>query len=104
MKFRLPAILLVLSCTLVAQQQKSVPARAPSQNAHETISAAPPTKDLAATLARMRALVQRMQSNLPAVASGQSPLEYEFQLQIEMWQVLMDQMERQIKAATPPSQ
>jgi soluble cytochrome b562 len=81
-----------------------VPARAPSQNAHETISSAPQTKDLAANLARMRALVQRMQSNLPAVASGQSPLEYEFQLQIEMWQVLIDQMEQQVKAASAPAQ
>lgn len=98
MKIRIAAIPLVLTCALAAQQQKSAPV--PVENTQ--VVAAPRTKDLAANLARMRALVQRMQSNLPAVASGQSPLEHEFQLEIEMWQLVIDQMDQQLKAASAP--
>ncbi|HWH57856.1 MAG TPA: hypothetical protein VN682_09510 [Terriglobales bacterium] len=99
MKIRIAAIPLVLTCALAAQQQKSGPH--PAENTQT--AAAPQTKDLAANLARMRALVQRMQSNLPAVASGQSPLEHEFQLEIEMWQLLIDQMDQQLKAGSAPA-
>jgi hypothetical protein len=100
-KIGIAAIPLILTCALAAQPQMSAPARTENgHNANAAQSTAPQTKDLAANLARMRALVQRMQSNLPAVASGQSPLEHEFQLEIEMWQLLIDQMEQQVKAST----
>lgn len=104
MKIRTVTIALILTCSmaLTAQQRPAQPQASPD---HERTSAAatPQANDQAANLARMRLLVQRMQSNLPAVAGGQSPLEHEFQLEIEMWQLLIDQMEMQMKAASPPA-
>jgi TolA-binding protein len=43
---------------------------------------------------RMRALVQQMESNLAFVDSTQSPMKHQFQLDIDMWNVLINQMER----------
>ena len=43
---------------------------------------------------RMRALVGQMQSNLAFVDSTQSPLKHQFQLDIDMWNVVINQMER----------
>ena len=43
---------------------------------------------------KMRALVQQMESNLAFVDTTQSPLKHQFQLDIDMWKVLINQMER----------
>jgi len=43
---------------------------------------------------KMRALVAQMQSNLAFVDSTQTPLKHQFQLDIDMWNVLINQMER----------
>ena len=43
---------------------------------------------------KMRALVAQMESNLAFVDSTQSPLKHQFQLDIDMWNVLINQMER----------
>jgi hypothetical protein len=43
---------------------------------------------------KMRALLAQMQSNLAFVDNTQSPLKHQFQLDIDMWNVLLNQMER----------
>lgn len=43
---------------------------------------------------RMRALVAQMQTNLAFVDNTQSPLKHQFQLDIDMWNILINQMER----------
>lgn len=43
---------------------------------------------------RMRALVGQMESNLAFVDATQSPLKHQFQLDIDMWNVVINQMER----------
>jgi hypothetical protein len=43
---------------------------------------------------RMRALAGQMESNLAFVDSTQSPLKHQFQLEIDMWNVVINQMER----------
>ncbi|HEV8491984.1 MAG TPA: hypothetical protein VGR76_06925, partial [Candidatus Angelobacter sp.] len=43
---------------------------------------------------KMRALLAQMQSNLAFVDTTQSPLKHQFQLDIDMWNVLLNQMER----------
>lgn len=43
---------------------------------------------------KMRALVAQMESNLAFVDSTQSPLKHQFQLDIDMWNILINQMER----------
>jgi hypothetical protein len=43
---------------------------------------------------RMRVLVQQMQNNLAFVDNSQSPLKHQFELEIEMWKVVISDMER----------
>jgi len=43
---------------------------------------------------KMRALVGQMESNLAFVDSTQTPLKHQFQLDIDMWNILINQMER----------
>jgi TolA-binding protein len=43
---------------------------------------------------KMRALVAQMQTNLAFVDTTQSPLKHQFQLDIDMWNILISQMER----------
>ncbi|MBZ5505233.1 MAG: hypothetical protein LAO78_07085 [Acidobacteriia bacterium] len=45
-------------------------------------------------LKKMRALVRQMETNLAFVDSTQTPLKHQFQLEIDMWRTLIDQMER----------
>lgn len=47
---------------------------------------------------KMRALVRQMETNLAFVESTQSPLKHQFQLDIDMWNILIDQMERRAQA------
>jgi TolA-binding protein len=43
---------------------------------------------------KMRAMVRQMETNLAFVDTTQSPLKHQFQLDIDMWNILIDQMER----------
>jgi TolA-binding protein len=43
---------------------------------------------------KMRVLVRQMETNLAFVDITQSPLKHQFQLDIDMWNILIDQMER----------
>ena len=43
---------------------------------------------------KMRALVRQMEANLAFVDTTQSPLKHQFQLEIDLWKTLIDQMER----------
>ncbi|SRR6266481_3514404 len=49
---------------------------------------------------RMRALVQQMETNLAFVDTTASPLKHQFQLEIDMWKAVIDQMERRLEAAS----
>ena len=46
------------------------------------------------TSSSMRALVAQMETNLAFVDNTQSPLKHQFQLDIDMWNVVISQMER----------
>jgi len=54
-------------------------------------------------VARMKMLVQQMQSNLAFVDTTQSPLKHQFQLEIDMWQTLITEMERRLAEPAKPS-
>jgi TolA-binding protein len=43
---------------------------------------------------KMRALVGQMETNLAFVDTTQSPLKHQFQLDIDMWNIVINQMER----------
>lgn len=45
-------------------------------------------------LQKMRAILNQMRTNLGFVGSTTTPLNHQFELEIDMWQSLLDQMER----------
>ena len=47
---------------------------------------------------RMRVLLNQMRTNLAFVDTTQSPLKHQFELNADMWQMMLDQMDRRIAA------
>ena len=62
------------------------------------------TQSLREDLARMRALVQQMETNLAFVDTTQSPLKHQFQLEIDMWRTMISQMERRLQPQSHANQ
>ena len=46
---------------------------------------------------KMRALVRQMETNLAFVDNTQSPLKHQFQLDIDMWKMVIDHLERRVQ-------
>ena len=51
-------------------------------------------KDVRSDLDKMRTLLAQMQRNVAFVSVGDTPLKHQFELEIEMWQLLLDDMEK----------
>jgi hypothetical protein len=52
--------------------------------------------DLRTDLEKMRVLIEQMQRNVAFVSAGDTPLKHQFQLEIEMWQLLLRDMDRKV--------
>jgi len=109
MSFRPAIILIVLLCAVllgaVQQTPNSTSQAAGSQAGAANAAENAQIRQLANTRAndaqamrddikRMRALVGQMETNLAFVDTTQSPLKHQFQLDIDMWNVVINQMER----------
>ncbi len=95
---------LCFTVTLTAVQQNAVKVRA-AQSSAFTAQNAPATRQddiqaLRKDVSRMRALVQQMETNLVFVDTTASPLKHQFQLEIDMWKAVIDQMERRLETAS----
>ena len=53
-------------------------------------------EDMKADLKQMRIILNQMANNLAFVSDSQNPLKHQFQLDIEMWQVVMMRMQQRI--------
>lgn len=99
---RLFILTVVLFCTTVI----SVAADKPPQDAnalattHEQ-SGTVDTKAVKTDLERMRALLGQMQRNVAFVTPGDTPLKHQLQLEIDMWQLLLNDMEKRSNAQLP---
>ena len=103
-------LVLLLCAVLLGAMQQPVPgssqaanSQANMANAAESaqlrrLTAADEARALQGDIKRMRALVQQMQQNLAFVDATQSPLKHQFQLEIDAWNTLIDQMERRAQA------
>ena len=58
----------------------------------------PVGQDMRSDLQRMRALLSQMRSNLAFVQNTQSPLKHQFELECDMWQILISDLERHLNA------
>ena|SRR5882672_7122449 len=45
---------------------------------------------------KMRMILNQMRTNLAFVDTTQSPLKHQFELETDMWQMMLDQMDRRI--------
>ena len=68
----------------------SRPTAAPLE-AHQEVQA------LKQEVARMRSLLHQMEMNLALVQTTQSPLKHQFDLEIDMWRVVLNGMERRLE-------
>jgi hypothetical protein len=57
-------------------------------------------RELQGDLERMRSIVEQMQTNMAFVSSGQTPMKHQFELEIQMWQLVIEQMDKKIKQAS----
>jgi len=97
----------IISCVLclsfwVADAQQGPAKAATGQPSETTIAPQTTQGDLEALrsdLQRMKVLVQQMESNLAFVDTTQSPLKHQFQLEIDMWKTVIQQMERRLDHA-----
>jgi hypothetical protein len=88
--------------TAWAQSKAASPRRATESN---TPKAGPVSKAgiypqeaaaMAADLERMRGLLNQLQTNLAFVQTTTTPLKHQFELEIDMWQTLLNQMQRRL--------
>jgi hypothetical protein len=104
-------MLLILLCTVLlcaTQQTPSGASQAATSQANmantaegsqlKRFASTDDAKALESDIRRMRALVDQMQSNLAFVDNTQSPLKHQFQLEIDAWRTLINQMERRAQA------
>jgi TolA-binding protein len=103
-----PVLITLFSVTLLSAVQQSpnsstqatssqAGAAAAAENAQIRQLGAPRGNEAQALrddIKRMRALVGQMETNLAFVDTTQSPLKHQLQLEIDMWNVLINQMER----------
>lgn len=79
------------------------PAPAPRAEAPARVTPLPPVgQDMHADLERMRSLLAQMRNNLAFVQTTQTPLKHQFELECDMWQILISDMERRLNAPSTP--
>ena len=88
-------IVCVISATASATPAKPAATVAQTTSGAQDLSA-DQVQGLKEDLARMKALVQQMETNLTFVDTSQSPLKHQFQLEIDMWRMMIRQMERKL--------
>jgi len=103
---RIPAaiILCILAFILivpaVSQRAAQIGSASPTPPA-TTAQRADDVEGLRSDLQRMKSLVQQMETNLAFVSDTQSPLKHQFELEIQMWKVVIAQMERRLDGMKP---
>ena len=95
-RFPLPILLaFIFLGTIAAAQSPSASAKKSPANSHSA-SQQSEIDALKADVSQMKVVLNQMATNLAAVSDSQSPLKHQFQLDIEMWQIVIMQTQRRI--------
>jgi hypothetical protein len=78
----------ILCTTLALSQEKSAPASSVSSEQLQAMQA---------DAKKMHVILDQMRTNLAFVSNAQSPLKHQFELEIDMWQMLLDHMDRRVE-------
>jgi len=89
------AILFCAIATLPAQDVQNT-SKVASSDAREAQHANTDPNNVTADLSKMQVLLGQMQRNVAFVSAGDTPLKHQFQLEIEMWQLLLRDMEKKL--------
>ena len=102
MTMRFLSLSVILFCTTTSFAAHK-PTKDSGQSTQENQSALSTTdaKGLKTDLQRMRALLGQMQRNVAFVSSGDTPLKHQLQLEIEMWQLLLNNIEKKTNEESP---
>jgi len=100
MRIKTVLVFVIIVCTISATATPTKPASRAATVTQATSGAqdlsADQVQGLKDDLAKMKALVQQMETNLTSVDTSQSPLKHQFQLEIDMWRMMIRQMERKL--------
>src|SRR5438034_644103 len=99
---RLVLITLMAAVTVFPIPLTAAQAPNPGKSANDSTSPIPQNQnsDLEAMRAdskKMHVILNQMQTNLAFVTNTTDPLKHQFELDIEMWQILLNQMDRRIE-------
>jgi hypothetical protein len=92
------------SITIAAAQTRATDLNSAGQSSAAPAASANPAArpdEVAALrddIRKMSNLVQQMETNLTFVSDTQSPLKHQFELEIQMWKMMIGQMERRLDA------
>lgn len=92
---------ILLSTTALALGQSSQQPSPKTTSAAQQSAVVQQPVDLKSDLAKMRVLIAQMQRNVAFVSAGDTPMKHQFQLEIEMWQLLLQDMDRKIDESAP---
>ena len=95
------AIMVLILCSVFTSAAQEKPPAQSSNVERKTATPSADVQELRQDLARMKALVQQMQTNLSFVDTTQSPLKHQFQLEIDMWNIVIKDMEARLLALSP---
>jgi uncharacterized membrane protein YhiD involved in acid resistance len=86
------SIALVIMVIVVTISAQTVPAPSPQSSEASSDQLQAMQEDAK----KMRVILDQMRTNLAFVQTSQTPLKHQFELEIDMWQVLLEQMDRRI--------
>ena len=98
LKTLVPIVLLAFIFSFPANlraQEPATPKASPSSKAAASSNQVE-IEAMKADLTQMRVILNQMANNLAFVSDSQSPLKHQFQLDIDMWQLLLMQMQRRV--------
>jgi outer membrane murein-binding lipoprotein Lpp len=92
MKTAFPAV--VLSFLLAS----GVHAQTAAEKPHPGNPLSSEAQDLRADIDRLKVILNQMRNNLAFVQTSQTPLKHQFELETDAWQVIIEQMDKRLKA------
>ena len=97
-------IALILSAAAFPQKPAAPPASSPGTAPRLVPDDDKDTATLQTELQSMKNILVQMQNNLAFVQTSQTPLKHQFELEVEMWQIAINQAERHLRAGESHSQ
>ena len=82
-----------------AASQAATARAAENAQLHQMAVRADDAQALRDDIKKMRTMVRQMETNLAFVDNTQSPLKHQFQLDIDMWKIVIDHLERRVQSS-----